>query len=108
MTKINYNQNLSKSSELQVLRIIQEAITNIIKYAKADAAKLSIETNNNVTEIWIQDNGIGFDVNTVLNSGKSFGLISIQQRYKAIGGIAKIISNQNGTLININIPNNIN
>lgn len=105
--QINYHNILSKPSELQVFRIIQEALNNIIKYAKADAAKLSIETNNNVTEISIQDNGIGFDVNTVLNSGKSFGLISIQQRSKAIGGIAHITSNQNGTLININIPNNI-
>ncbi|MEP7093680.1 MAG: sensor histidine kinase, partial [Flavobacterium sp.] len=100
---IDYVANLSSSDELQIYRIVQEALSNIIKYADAIAAKITItETKNNI-RIEIKDNGKGFDVNQTLNNKNSFGLHNIIERSRAIGGEAKIVSDKNGTIITIEI-----
>ncbi len=103
-TEINYQGSLSSADELQIYRIIQEALTNIIKYAKAHAGKITIEENQEQVFIEIKDNGKGFNVKEALNNGKSFGLHNIIERSRVIGGKAKISSSQEGTIIHINIP----
>jgi two-component system NarL family sensor kinase len=101
---IDYNNSLSSSAALQVYRIIQEAVTNIVKYANAIAGKIIITEDATKVYIEIKDNGKGFDVTETLNSSKAFGLYNIMERSKAIGGEAKITSSNAGTIINIVIP----
>lgn len=101
---INYTHKLPGTAELQLFRIVQEAITNTIKYAGADACKVTLQDGNNGLQLTIQDNGRGFDVDQALNSGKSFGLRSILQRSKAIGGSADIQSSAIGTVIRVEVP----
>ena len=103
-TEINYKGSLSSANELQIYRIIQEALTNIIKYAKAHAGKITIEENKEQIFIEIKDNGKGFNVKEALNSGKSFGLHNIIERSRVVGGEAKISSSTEGTVIHLNIP----
>ncbi len=103
-TDISYAGTLTSAIELQIYRIIQESLTNIIKYAKAHAAKISILETEKKIIIEIKDNGIGFDVKQTLNSGKAFGLHSIIERSRVIGGEANIQSSAEGTIINIDIP----
>jgi signal transduction histidine kinase len=107
-SEINYKGSLSSADELQVYRIIQEALTNIIKYAQAHAGKITMEENKERIFIEIKDNGKGFNVKEALNSGKSFGLHNIIERSRVIGGEAKIVSSEEGTIITINIPKIIN
>lgn len=102
-SEIDYNGSLSSSDELQVYRIIQEALSNIIKYADAMAAKITVSENNNTVNIEIKDSGKGFNVNESLNSSKAFGLHNIIERSRAIGGEAKITSSKNGTTVAIEI-----
>jgi len=100
---IDYKASLPTTAELQIYRIVQEALSNIIKYADAVAAKITLtEDNNNVT-LEIKDNGKGFEVNTTLNNNKSFGLHNIIERSRAIGGEAKIQSDSSGTIITVEI-----
>ncbi|WP_163408670.1 tetratricopeptide repeat-containing sensor histidine kinase [Flavobacterium ajazii] len=101
--EINYYTVLSSSDELQIYRIVQESLSNIIKYSDAIAAKISITENENNIIIEIKDNGKGFNVEETLNSKSSFGLHNIIERSRAIGGQANIISNTNGTIITIEI-----
>lgn len=101
--EIDYHDCLSTSNELQVYRILQESLSNIIKYANAVAAKITISEKNNTVFIEIKDNGKGFDVTETLNKKDSFGLHNIIERSRAIGGEAKITSNKNGTVIAIEI-----
>jgi signal transduction histidine kinase len=103
-TEINYNGTLSSADELQIYRIIQEALTNIIKYAQAHAAKITIVEQKDKIAIEIKDNGKGFDVKQVLNSGKAFGLHNIIERSRVIGGEASFHSSSEGTIIHITIP----
>lgn len=90
--------------ELQMYRIVQEALSNIKKYAEAKAAKVSIITHPNHISLEIKDNGKGFNVAETLASKKAFGLHSIIERSNTIGGNAQITSSAQGTLILISIP----
>lgn len=100
---IDYSGSLTSSDELQIYRIIQEALTNVIKYANAYAAKITINDGNDKVFIEIRDNGKGFDVKNTINSGKAFGLHNIIERSRVIGGQANIQSSQEGTIITISI-----
>lgn len=99
---IQYNETLNSQEELQVYRIVQEALSNIIKYSNAVAAKITI-TETDTINIEIKDNGQGFDVLKTLNGSEAFGLHNIIERSRAIGGIAKIESSKKGTVITVEI-----
>ena len=101
--EIDYSNSLSNSEELQLYRIIQESLSNIIKYANAVAAKITIQEKNNTLFVEIKDNGKGFNVSEKLNGKNAFGLHNIIERSRAIGGEAKINSDTNGTIITIEI-----
>ncbi len=101
--EVEYSNSLSNSDELQLYRIIQEALSNIIKYANAIAAKITIVEKDKIIFIEIKDNGKGFDVTEKLNGKNAFGLHNIIERSRAIGGKAKIHSDSNGTIITIEI-----
>lgn len=100
---IVYCGGLSVSDELQVYRIIQEALSNIIKYAEAVAAKIIIRESKDELMIQIKDNGKGFHVSETLSKKDAFGLHNIIERSKAIGGSARIHSDRNGTIITIDL-----
>jgi signal transduction histidine kinase len=102
--EINYPTPLPKTAELQLFRIVQEGLSNAHKYARAEAVHVKLEPMKNGLRLVIHDNGKGFDVQDALHSGKAFGLHSILQRSKAIGGHAEIRSDQNGTVIRVEVP----
>ena len=102
--EVEYVQKLSKAKELQLYRIIQEALNNTLKHGKANAAKVILISENNSLHLEIKDNGNGFDVNQQLNNPKSFGLQSILQRAKAITAKINIDSSTKGTVILLKIP----
>jgi signal transduction histidine kinase len=99
--EIEYKNTLSKSAELQLFRIVQEGLTNALKYSKAEAVKVQIKHSDNALRLDIQDNGKGFEVEKALEGGKAFGLLSIIQRAKAIKGNAEIRSGAGGTTISV-------
>jgi signal transduction histidine kinase/tetratricopeptide (TPR) repeat protein len=102
--EINYATPLPKTAELQLFRIVQEGLSNAHKYARAEAVNVKLEPVKNGLRLVIHDNGKGFDVQDALQSGKAFGLHSMLQRSKAIGGQAEIRSDQNGTVIRVEVP----
>ncbi len=88
--------------KLNIYRIIQESIQNILKHANATYVSISLLFDKEIS-ILIQDNGVGF--NTVNKSG-GIGLQNIKDRLQSIGGTLYIDSQlKKGTTININIPN---
>lgn len=103
-TEIDYTGCLTSTDELQLYRIIQEAVNNMIKHAKAQAGIITLSQRPDKLTVVIKDNGTGFNVDEMLNNKKSFGLHNIIERSKAINGNATILSNQNGTTITIDIP----
>jgi len=101
---IAYAAQLPLEKELQVYRIIQEGLNNILKYAHARAAKVTLVVHEASLLVEIKDNGIGFEVKKTIAGGNAFGLSSIVERSKALGGSAHIQSAPTGTRISVTIP----
>lgn len=89
-----------------VYRIIQEAISNIIKHSEADKIILNINCIDANCMITIKDNGKGFSVENALEQNeKHFGLSDMQDRVNILNGSIDIISEcGQGTELKINIP----
>lgn len=103
-TEINDNGGLDKAAALQLFRMIQEALNNVVKYAGAEAARVTLKQTDKIVVAEIMDNGKGFDVQAALNSKTSFGLLSLTERSKALHGKTEITSGPSGTLVKIEIP----
>ncbi|MEZ4910776.1 MAG: hypothetical protein R2774_07925 [Saprospiraceae bacterium] len=84
--------------------ILKEAVNNCAKYSRAKNVTFSIALNKTKVEAYIEDDGIGFDIETVKMGN---GLRNILQRAEVIGGHANINSTPNvGTRITVTIPIN--
>jgi signal transduction histidine kinase len=101
-TPINTIENI----KIFMYRSVRELIINIIKHARTQQAKVTLTINKHQLLASVQDNGIGFDINKINNNNSmSFGLFSISERFKAIGGNIEIFSKlQKGTKILLMIP----
>jgi signal transduction histidine kinase len=96
--------------ELFILRIIQESLSNAIKYSRAATIKASIEYSLERISFSVEDNGIGFDLLDALETkiiGKRSGIRNMKQRAQMIAGTFEIFTSHNsGTKIKVNIDLN--
>jgi len=78
---------LSPRSEVQLLRVVQEALTNTRKHAGATRVVVRIECLPGVTTLTIEDDGVGFDATKLSSTMEGgFGLASMRERVEQIGG----------------------
>jgi two-component system nitrate/nitrite sensor histidine kinase NarX len=90
-------------TETQVLRIIQEALTNIRKHARATSVEVYVRVSGEWLLFVVQDNGEGFDPQTV--SPDHFGLRIMRERAASLGGTVNIDSRTGmGSWVEILIP----
>jgi PAS domain S-box-containing protein len=95
---------LQSSQKLSIFRIVQEALNNIIKYAKASNASVSLKMQNGNVMMVVKDNGKGFDLKQVR---KGAGLINIQNRIYLMNGTLEIETKpDHGCSLNIQFPIN--
>ncbi|MFT6959959.1 MAG: two-component system NarL family sensor kinase [Polaribacter sp.] len=88
--------------KVNLYRIIQEAIQNIIKHADAKNVSINFHLNNNTLILCIEDDGVGFDLKKKRNG---IGLKNIKSRVKKLNGVCFVSSALNkGTKIKIEIP----
>ncbi len=96
---------MPQTTEVQLLRIIQEALTNIRKHAKAQRVKVIVRVNNGIAELRVEDDGCGFDFAESSEKKGSFGLKIMQERSAEIGAQFHIQSKQGiGTSVILQIP----
>jgi NarL family two-component system sensor histidine kinase LiaS len=94
---------LIKGIEDHIFRIVQEALSNTLRHAKATKMELKLQQRNNVVRLMIRDNGVGFDLD--MKKQASYGLQTIQERVNEIGGSLQILTAPGkGTKIEIRIP----
>jgi signal transduction histidine kinase/Tfp pilus assembly protein PilF len=95
---------LGETIEVNFFRIIQELITNIIKYANASEAQVTISMENDLFTIMIEDNGNGFD-KEVLKTSAGNGWNNILSRLQLLNGKIEIDSQPGkGTVVFIEAP----
>ncbi len=95
---------LGNELAISAYRIVQEALSNVIKHAGATHAQaaLSLSEVDHTLTIEVADNGAGFDVGT---SSAGIGIIGMRERVHALGGsIAFESSDTDGTVVSITLP----
>ncbi|GAB6171139.1 two-component sensor histidine kinase DegS [Paradesulfitobacterium aromaticivorans] len=103
---------LERTVGIAIFRVIQEALQNVRKHAQATTATVEIELNSQDAYLLIADNGKGFDLDLVKTKDfrtvsciSYFGLFSMEQRIKLLGGVFEISSKPGeGTRINVKAP----
>jgi signal transduction histidine kinase len=94
---------LEADAELVVFRLVQEAITNIAKYAKAKQVWVSLAMQADQVHVSVRDDGVGF--NTAALSTSSHGLVGMRFRVEAEDGSLSVQSTPGeGTLIRVTLP----
>ena len=91
-TDLEAEPPLSPRAEVQVIRVIQEALTNVRKHSGAKNAVVHITADDEATSIVIEDDGRGFDLGGTLLDRDGFGLHSMRERMELIGGTLSIDS----------------
>lgn len=95
--------SLSKKMETVIYRIIQELVTNILKHSKATEAMIQFNYREDELFITVEDNGIGFDKNTISNG---IGHKNIQTRIDFLNAQLNVDSSSAGTSYTISIDLN--
>lgn len=101
--------HLSPQVELQAIRIVQEALSNIRKHAESSRALVKLSTSENEVALIIEDDGKGFNIDEIENTGYSkFGIRTIKERAESIHSSLGIESSPgHGTKITLSIPLNL-
>lgn len=98
------NLKIETNVSIVLFRIIQEALTNIIRHSGADRAEVRIGRFLSSIELVVKDNGTGIDADAV-NDPRSFGITSIKERVKNISGQFRIAGEKGkGTILVVRIP----
>jgi signal transduction histidine kinase len=95
---------LSPDAEVQIIRIVQEALANVKRHAPGAEVWLEVEANDREVRVEIRDDGPGFDPASVARNGR-FGLQTMKERAESVGGNVVIESRPGaGTRVEVTIP----
>jgi len=87
-----------------IFRIVQEALTNVMRHAEASQVKVSLEKKDHALVVEVRDNGIGIAEPRITGS-KSLGLIGIRERVRLLGGGVVIWGKPGkGTSVKVTLP----
>ncbi|WKJ88799.1 histidine kinase [Methylomonas montana] len=97
--------DLDKNLTIQVFRVIQECLTNVVRHAKAHRVSIDLEKLVRPQAcLWlkVQDDGQGCDLKSI---SRGFGLSGIKERIKSLDGELEVVSRPgNGLMVNARIP----
>lgn len=99
---VDLEEDYDQTLELNLFRITQELLNNVQKHSNSVKVFVSIMDYGDMLSLSVEDDGIGFNENTVTNG---IGLKNIRSRVNMLGGEVYIESAENsGTLVNIEVP----
>lgn len=99
---IDVSNRLDNATEIQLFRVLQELITNVLKHAGASHLTIQLTGYQEALNIMVEDNGKGFDKNMIT---RGMGLSNLEKRLAKIGASYEIDSSVGrGTNVMINVP----
>ncbi len=102
------SQRLALHLETTIYRIAREALTNIVRHARATSVSIAIERADHRLILIISDNGSGFDVHAAMKNAETehrLGLLGMKERVALVGGSLSIESAPGrGTTLHVRIP----
>jgi signal transduction histidine kinase len=97
---------LSPAAEVAVLRILQEALTNVARHSGAGRVEVRLRRADDAVRLTVMDDGCGFVTDRDARSG-SFGLIGMAERARLAGGTLTVMSAPGeGTNLSVQVPLN--
>ncbi|MGN6438695.1 MAG: sensor histidine kinase [Agriterribacter sp.] len=103
LSGLNIDPPLGDIAKINLFRIVQESLTNVARHANAKNIWLTLQQQATVLILSIKDDGIGFKQDTL--SKRTFGLISMKERTRMLGGKYDIKSSpRQGTTITVTMP----
>ncbi len=103
-----FDRRLPPTVEITLFRVVQEAITNIVKHAQAKTARVYLKRSGSTIVGSIEDSGVGFDADTLRreqSGGVAVGLLGMEERINLLEGKLKIESRPGGgTRVYFEIP----
>jgi two-component system NarL family sensor kinase len=97
-----------QEAKVLVYRAAQEALTNLVRHARASRVNMTLAVRGDRVVLSIQDNGVGFDVAALLsapaNVAQGIGLRFIREQASALGGTLDIVSGAEGTRLELSVP----
>lgn len=101
---INEDVSLGQNRSIAVYRILQEALTNIMRYAEATRVTIDLKRNGEMLVLEVRDNGKGI-TEEQLGDPKSFGIIGMRERAHSLGGNVDFRGRPGrGTTVTLTIP----
>ena len=95
---------LPKDSAVVLFRIAQEALTNVLRHAKAESAWVTVRSDGGFVVLEVGDDGVGI-ADGILAAPSALGLVGMQERASSQGGILSIGNHPaGGTLVRVRIP----
>jgi two-component system sensor histidine kinase UhpB len=97
---------LHSDTELALYRILQEALSNVVRHSGASAVGIRLERHGSAVELLISDDGRGFDVeDEMADRTRGLGLFGMQERAAYVGGRVSIVSTPGrGTRVSVSVP----
>lgn len=94
---------LGASQSVDVLRILQEGLTNVLKHSRATAVQVLLRAEEKTLHLRIVDNGVGFDTG-LANPHGGAGMRSMKARASRLGGVLAIQSVPGQTVLSVVLP----
>ena len=99
------DQRLLPLLETAIYRVVQEALTNVLKHAKAKRVSLILHRSVDQMSAVIEDDGLGFDPETALKANGRLGILGMRERLELVGGALTVESTlTKGTTVFARIP----
>jgi PAS domain S-box-containing protein len=98
---------VTKEIETTLYRLVQEALNNVIKHARADHVDIALERNSEGITLIVEDNGVGFDAAASKGpvGSHGFGLLGMRERAALVGAELEIESAVgHGTTVFVRVP----
>jgi signal transduction histidine kinase len=95
------DDRLAPEVESTIYRLVQEALTNVVKHAHARHVRVAIVAAEDVVSIEVRDDGVGFGADA---PASGFGLANMRERVTLAGGSLTIDSDDGGTLVRAQLP----
>lgn len=97
-----------QEAKVLVYRAAQEALTNLVRHARASRVSMVLEVRGDKMVLAIQDDGVGFDVAALVsapaNVAQGIGLRSMREQAASLGGTLDIASGAAGTRLELSVP----
>jgi signal transduction histidine kinase len=103
--RVHGTPELASTAEMQLYRIVQEALNNAVRHARAESVAVDVDATDGTVTITVRDDGVGFDPAARAIRERRLGLTSMRERAESLGGTLTIeTAPRSGTTVRVEVP----